>query len=209
MTPLRPDDNTQEMPDPVPRAGGKDVVTEFARSLLLYRRAAGLTQEELAERPGLSVPTISDMERGRARGPQRRSVATLADGLGLTRDEAVRFQAAAHAGRSRFRSDVDSPAPAVRLCELPPEPGELIGRDTEFAWPRRFATGNTTDSPHRTVATITGPPRVGKTTLAVRAGDRQVRAAFDAYQQLSPMAELAAGRRQRLAAARQGSGSDA
>jgi transcriptional regulator with XRE-family HTH domain len=49
-----------------------------------WRRAAGLTQEELADRSGLSVRAISDLERGRSTRPHRRSVALIADALGLS-----------------------------------------------------------------------------------------------------------------------------
>ena len=38
--------------------------TEFGDLLRRYRTAAGLTQEELAERAGLSTRGISDLERG-------------------------------------------------------------------------------------------------------------------------------------------------
>jgi len=41
--------------------GTRDGLGEFIRS---RRKAAGLTQEELAERCGLSVRAISDIERG-------------------------------------------------------------------------------------------------------------------------------------------------
>ena len=37
--------------------------------------------EKLAETAGVSVRALSDMERGRALGPQRRMVALIADGL--------------------------------------------------------------------------------------------------------------------------------
>src|SRR5580692_6118630 len=47
------------------------------------RVAAGLTQEELAERSGLGVRTISDIERGRIGRPHRRSVDLLSRALGL------------------------------------------------------------------------------------------------------------------------------
>jgi transcriptional regulator with XRE-family HTH domain len=60
--------------------------------LLLRRRRAeaGLTQEELAARSGLSVRAISDIERGVTAKPHRSSAALLADALGLVpadRDE--------------------------------------------------------------------------------------------------------------------------
>ena len=56
---------------------------EFGRLLRRCRVAAGLTQEELAARAGLSVRAVSDMERSRTRRPFLRSVRQLADALGL------------------------------------------------------------------------------------------------------------------------------
>jgi len=47
------------------------------------RIAAGLTQEDLAERSGVSVRTIADMERGRTRRPYPSSVRALIRALGL------------------------------------------------------------------------------------------------------------------------------
>src|ERR1700733_4573861 len=51
------------------------------------RVAAGLTQEDLAERSGGSVRAIADLERGRTRKPYPSSVRALARALGLP-DEA-------------------------------------------------------------------------------------------------------------------------
>ncbi|MGA8113680.1 MAG: helix-turn-helix transcriptional regulator, partial [Actinocatenispora sp.] len=48
-----------------------------------FRRAAGLTQEELAERSGLSTRGISSIECGRVARPHRRSLESLAAALGL------------------------------------------------------------------------------------------------------------------------------
>ncbi|MEU8763938.1 helix-turn-helix transcriptional regulator [Streptomyces sp. NPDC048659] len=41
----------------------------FAEALRGHRRAARLTLEQLAEASGVSARTLSDMERGRSRGP--------------------------------------------------------------------------------------------------------------------------------------------
>jgi transcriptional regulator with XRE-family HTH domain len=46
--------------------------------------AAGLTQEELAARLGLTVRAIREMERGRSARPYQRSVRLLAEALSLT-----------------------------------------------------------------------------------------------------------------------------
>src|SRR5690348_11992302 len=60
----------------------------FADLLKRHRVAAGLTQEQLAERAGLSVRGLSNLERGERRLPQHATVRLLADALRL--DEATR-----------------------------------------------------------------------------------------------------------------------
>src|SRR5215471_259920 len=47
------------------------------------REAAGMTQEELAERSGLSARAIGDLERGRTHRPYPRSVRLVVGALGL------------------------------------------------------------------------------------------------------------------------------
>jgi tetratricopeptide (TPR) repeat protein/transcriptional regulator with XRE-family HTH domain len=67
----------------------------FGLLLSHYRRAAGLTQEELAERAGMSARGVADLERGARTRPRVSTVRLLADGLALTsRDRAI-FQHAA------------------------------------------------------------------------------------------------------------------
>src|ERR671932_317482 len=58
------------------------------------RRSAGLTQEELAERSGLSVRAISDLERGVNRQPRRYTALQLAEALQLIGVEREAFLAA-------------------------------------------------------------------------------------------------------------------
>jgi tetratricopeptide (TPR) repeat protein/transcriptional regulator with XRE-family HTH domain len=48
-----------------------------------WRRAAGLTQRELAARSGLSVSAVRDLEQGRSHRPHPGSLAALAGALGL------------------------------------------------------------------------------------------------------------------------------
>ena len=55
----------------------------FGNQLRARRRAAGLSQQELADASGLSIRAISNLERGRTRWPYRDSLLRLADSLEL------------------------------------------------------------------------------------------------------------------------------
>ncbi len=61
---------------------------EFGALLKRYRTRANLTQEELAAHAGLSVRSISDMERGAPHIPRRETLRLQAAALSLTPDEA-------------------------------------------------------------------------------------------------------------------------
>ena len=69
---------------------------DFGRLLRRHRAASGLTQEELAERAGLSARGISDLERGVKTRPHRDTVERLSDALALSPD-------ARAAGKGRMR----------------------------------------------------------------------------------------------------------
>jgi ornithine cyclodeaminase len=58
-------------------------MTDFARLLQKFRRAAGLTQQDLAVRAGLSAAAIRDLEQCRTRRPRPDSVDALAGALRL------------------------------------------------------------------------------------------------------------------------------
>lgn len=127
----------------------------FGELLLRHRQTAGLTQEELAEASGLSVRGIGDIERGRARGPQRRSVDALADALRLEDRVRTEFLDAARRGRRRAAAGPSKPNPS----------GELVGRDTELAGLREFAELVAQGAVEVPVAAISGLPGIGKTGL--------------------------------------------
>jgi transcriptional regulator with XRE-family HTH domain len=76
---------------------GTDVT--FAELVREARHAALLTQEKLAERSGLSLRTIQEIERGRVSRPQRASVRLLADALGLDGTARAEFEQAARRWR--------------------------------------------------------------------------------------------------------------
>src|SRR5579871_1981517 len=68
---------------------------EFAAVLRRFRLAAGLTQEQLAERARLSVRGVNDLERGARRAPRKETVQLLAEALALSPAERSAFEAAA------------------------------------------------------------------------------------------------------------------
>src|SRR5215471_7189359 len=70
----------------------------FGEVLRNHRRAAGMTQEELAERAGISPRSISGLERGEGATPRRDTVAQLVQALGLAGSELVEFKALVVAG---------------------------------------------------------------------------------------------------------------
>ena len=60
---------------------------DFAVTLRRLRESRSLTQEELAERAGLTAKAIGALERGERRRPYPHTVRSLADGLALDDDE--------------------------------------------------------------------------------------------------------------------------
>jgi len=93
-----------------------ELPTSFADMLRRCRAEAGLTQEELAERAGVSWRTISDLERG-LKHPRRDTLALLAGGLALSEEERAAFIAA---GR---RPSTGHPRPRELLAPRPEDAG--------------------------------------------------------------------------------------
>jgi DNA-binding SARP family transcriptional activator/tetratricopeptide (TPR) repeat protein/DNA-binding XRE family transcriptional regulator len=70
--------------------GGKDAARARLGGLVRgWRRAAGLTQRDLAARSGLSVTAVRDLEQGRSQRPHPESLAALAGALGLDAGQAA------------------------------------------------------------------------------------------------------------------------
>lgn len=84
-----------------------DIREQFGRILREARAVKGLTQEELAFRAGMSVPYLSDIERGRS-SPSLTMLVDLAIGLDMHPAEliaAVRLEGVRTGGRKRPRED--------------------------------------------------------------------------------------------------------
>ncbi|OLF14721.1 helix-turn-helix domain-containing protein [Actinophytocola xanthii] len=73
---------------------GSTGISDFGRLLRTLREENCLTQEELAERSGVSIRAISDLERGRTKRPHRRSVRLLTEALRLAGGEREEFRRA-------------------------------------------------------------------------------------------------------------------
>jgi transcriptional regulator with XRE-family HTH domain/tetratricopeptide (TPR) repeat protein len=145
--------------------------TAFGDFLRFYRSRVPLTQEELAERTGLSTRAISDMERGRTLSPQFRTVQLLVDGLGLRGEEAAEFTALARASRVVAAQERPEAPFTVTSFSLPPVLIELTGRDSEKRLLDGFAA-DASSSSRLQIAVVHGAPGAGKTALAVDAGHR-------------------------------------
>ncbi|MFF4028261.1 helix-turn-helix domain-containing protein [Streptomyces sviceus] len=130
--------------------------TPFGGTLRSLRRAARLTLEELSEASGVSVRALGDLERGRSRGPQRRTVDALAAALGLDAEQRERLQRLADAGRERG----GAPTPPYLLRTVP----DFTGRKRELAELESLGTGTRTRA-----VVLFGPGGQGKTTLAAEA----------------------------------------
>jgi transcriptional regulator with XRE-family HTH domain len=91
----------------------------FGELLRRHRRAAGLTQEGLAERSGVSVRAISDLERGLKQRPHRETLRLLSDGLDRSPSDRRALAAATRAPPTAadVRRSVNGSATGVRLPE--------------------------------------------------------------------------------------------
>ncbi len=108
-------------------SGPKSIVKEqsfpFADWLRTARETAKLSQEELAERSGLSPNTIGALERGEHRRPYPATIRALVRALGLGEDEQAALSAAVPRRARSSESDLS------QLRQLPTLGVPLIGRE--------------------------------------------------------------------------------
>jgi tetratricopeptide (TPR) repeat protein/transcriptional regulator with XRE-family HTH domain len=130
----------------------------FGAVLRRQRHAAGLTQEQLAERAGLSPRAITALERGVSRAPRAETLRLLAEALNLSAAERTAFTAAAHGAGGGPDATLAAAGcvPARPLAALP----SLVGRASEVASVEQLLAG--AGPPFLLLA---GEPGIGKSRL--------------------------------------------
>jgi transcriptional regulator with XRE-family HTH domain len=141
-------------------------MTSFGELLRQRRLAAGLTQEALAERAGVSAKAISDLERDPGRTPRLDTIGLLADALGLGPGERAALLAAARPQSQDGAERAPGMGSAIR-APIPRPLTPLIGRAGLVATVVRLLQRGDTQ-----LLILTGPGGVGKTRLAIEVAGR-------------------------------------
>nr|MDT0661138.1 helix-turn-helix domain-containing protein [Micromonospora sp. DSM 115978] len=158
------------------------VANRFGVLLVSLRRAAMLTQEELAERAGLTARSLSDLERGRVTQPRMASVRLLADALGLHGPTRSEFETASRSAPRTFAAPETpgggvgamrngqpvSPLSGIIPRQLPPDIAGFVGRARLLNRLDGLLTRVEADPAAAVISTVTGVAGVGKTALVVR-----------------------------------------
>ena len=169
----------------------------FGARLRAFRQTARLSQEELAERSGMSVRAISNLERGRVSWPNRATVRRLADALELPDAARAEFigaagrrltsaSAAVSAASTTSDDEGDSalseppsrqdgqphaairgPAPTAMPRQLPAAVPHFTGRRAGLAELTARLRAARADGAAVVISAIDGAPGIGKTALAV------------------------------------------
>src|SRR5689334_16992904 len=145
----------------------------FGQVLKEYRLVAGLTQEVLAERAGVSARNIQNLERGENK-PLKDTARRLAGALALgEREHALLLAAVLPVPRRRAAAPVPPPSdyptvpgitPTVPRHNLPATLSSFIGREREQERVQELLAA-------QRLVTLVGSGGVGKTRLALAAAE--------------------------------------
>jgi predicted ATPase/DNA-binding XRE family transcriptional regulator len=137
-----------------------DIDQALGPALKRLRHAAGMTQEELAERAGISARTVSDVERGLRTLVHQDTARRLTSALGLSEEQRRRFGVL-------VRSDARAQAPPAATAGLPTILTPFLGRSKELEAIQAALLGGDVR-----LLTLTGPGGIGKTRLAMEVARR-------------------------------------
>jgi tetratricopeptide (TPR) repeat protein/transcriptional regulator with XRE-family HTH domain len=146
--------------------------------LASLRDHSGMTQEELAVASGLSVRSISDIERSKVSRPRRRSLELLAEAFGLDAAQAEALIARSRgvpltrpaAGADGARSTGAAPQrrPKIPPRQLPAVSSAFAGRSAQLRTLSVWHDQAGREPGSSPVIVITGAAGMGKTTLALQ-----------------------------------------
>ncbi|RIK35939.1 MAG: hypothetical protein DCC55_28815 [Chloroflexi bacterium] len=144
------------------------MITSFGEWLRRRRRALDMTQDELAERVGLSISAIRKIESDERR-PSREVAHLLAEVLEIPADAHAQFVKVARAElRTERLGEVQPPAPSApppsRTSRLLAPLTPMVGRQVELAEVQQLLR-----NPECRLLTLVGLGGVGKTRLALEA----------------------------------------
>lgn len=138
----------------------------FGGLLREHRFAAGFTQEQLAERSGLSVRSIRNLERGLVGRPHRESIMLLATALGLSPMARAELAREGHQRPEQQLSAIPG-AESVLPRQLPPAVPHFTGRSAALKTLTDLIADNGAPGQTVVISAIDGTAGVGKTALAV------------------------------------------
>ena len=137
----------------------------FGTLLRYFRLGAGVSQETLAERAGLSVKTIAALETGARKAPYQRTVAMLSDALLLPKKARARLAAAA---LRPYRPRVVRPVGLARpRHNLPTQLSSFVGRKETVAEVVALVAD-------QRLVTLTGTGGIGKTRIALQVAEHHL-----------------------------------
>jgi transcriptional regulator with XRE-family HTH domain len=123
--------------------------TPFGATLRRLRERSGSTQEQLAERAGLSAKAISSLERGERQRPHPHTVRALASALELDHEEHAILEAAISRRRRRpvfvteslrgIAMPVPPGAASLRVAFRTPEPDTIYAVVVVSSWLTQYA----------------------------------------------------------------------
>lgn len=146
---------------------GETTASQLAEYVRTRRLRAGLSQETLAERAGLTVDTVGAVERGLRRRLYPHTARAIAEALGLSASEWAELAELAH-GRSAAHGAPPTTAGSEASDttrshhNLPTPLTRLIGRERELAQIEDLLA-------QARLLTLTGTGGIGKTRLAIEA----------------------------------------